>query len=179
MLKLPIKSIKELVSKWELENKEIETILHHGIFMCIHLSRGDDFVYILDGMVLRPIAYFEFYARYIHLNDFSVSHIDIEEDEIERIINTNHFDILIDSILQYGNLNYYAYIVCLLEDYRIMNTLYESNSSIHVANANERFKTNLSKVLEDTKKLIEEIKATIYQSERDYPLEFGLEMLKK
>lgn len=146
--------------------------------MCIHLSRGDDFVYILDGMVLRPIAHFEFYARYIHLNGFSVSHIDIEEDEIERIINTTHFDLLTDSILEYGNQNYYDYIVCLMEDYRIRNTLYESDSSIHVANANERYKTGLSKVLEDTKKLIEEIKAVIYPSERDYPLEFGLEMLK-
>jgi hypothetical protein len=179
MLKLPVLSIKELALEWKLENKKIETILHHGIFMCVHLSRDDDFVYILDGMVLRPIAHCEFYARYIHLNGFSVSHIDIEEDDIERVINTNYFAILIDSILQYGNLDYYAYIVCLLEDYRIMNTLYESKSNIHVSKGNERYKTALSRVLEDTKNLIEEIKGVISQSERDYPLEFGLEMLKK
>lgn len=61
MLKLPVLSIKELALGWELEDEEIETILHHGIFMCVHV---DDYLYILDGMVLRPIAHFEFYHLY-------------------------------------------------------------------------------------------------------------------
>ena len=179
MLKLPVLSIKELALEWKLEDEEIETILHHGIFMCVHISRGDDFMYILDGMVLRPIAHFEFCDRYIYLNGFNVSHIDIEDNDVETVIHTINLILLTDITLQYGNLNYYDYIVCLLDDYHIMNTLYESGSSLRVDTANERYKTALSKVLEDTKKLIEEIKAIIYQSERDYPLEFGLEMLKK
>jgi hypothetical protein len=179
MLKLPVLSIKELALEWKLEDEEIETILHHGIFMCVHISKADNYLYILDGMVLRPIAHFKFFDRYIQLNGFSASHIDIEDNDVETVIHTINLILLTDITLQYGNLNYYDYIVGLLEDYRTMNTLYEGNSTIHVANANERYKTTLSRVLEDTKNLIEEIKGVISQSERDYPLEFGLEMLKK
>jgi hypothetical protein len=175
MLKIPLFKIEKLVLSWE--DFEIKSILFHGIFLCIHLSEGieGECIYLLDGMIIKPVACYNLGSRYITVENFDVSHITIEDDELERVIHITKYELLEDLMLRYPS--YYSYIKDLIKDYYILNTLEENFLSDTCLNeTNEKYKYSLIKIHEDTTELVERIKGVITDSESNYHIEFKVMM---
>lgn len=170
MLRIPLIEIEKLVLSWK--DFEIKSVLFHGIFMCVHLSEGieGECIYLVDGMAITPVACYDFGYKYVTVEYFDVSHITIEDDELERVIHITKYELLEDSLLKYPS--YYFYIGDLIKDYYILNTLEESFLSCYLNEANEKYKDDLIKIHKDTTKLIKKIKGVIADSEINYPTKF-------
>jgi hypothetical protein len=175
MLRIPLIKIEKLILSWK--DFEIKTILDHGIFICVHLAEGieGESIYLVDGITVTPVACYDFGYRYITIEYFDVSHITIEEDELERIIHITEYELLEDSLLKYPS--YYSYIRNLIKDYYILNTLEENLLSDTCLNeTNKEYKNSLIKIHKDTTELIERIKGVITDSESNYHIEFKVMM---
>lgn len=170
MLRIPLLELNKLMLSWE--DFEVKNVLLHGIFICVHLSESieGECIYLIDGIVIKPVACYDLGYKYITLQNFDVSHITIEEDELERIIHITAYELLED--LRYPD--YYSYIENLIKDYYILNTLKESllSDTYLLYGINERYKDDLIKIQENTKELIGRIKSVITDSESNYPTEF-------
>lgn len=115
-----------------------------------------------------------------------MSHIDIEDDEIERIVTITNSALLTDSIIYGGpkthdgklsdvNLHYYTYIKKLIEDYFIMNTLYKSYSDIHDSIPQNSLdvtthRVKLDNLLDGIQTFVKEMEGVISTSESNYPV---------
>lgn len=170
MLKIPLFKIEKLVLSWE--NFKIKNVLFHEIFICVHLEKGieGECIYLLDGITVTPVACYDFGYKYVTVEYFDVSHITIEDDELERVIHITKYELLEDSLLMYPS--YYSYIKDLIKDYYILNTLEENFLSCYLNETNEKYKDDLIKIHKDTTELIKRIKGVIADSEINYPIEF-------
>ena len=173
MLKIPLIEIEKLVLSWK--DFEIKSVLFHGIFLCVHLAEDieGEFIYLIDGMTITPVACYDFGYRYITIEYFDVSHITIEEDELERVIHITEYELLEDSLLRYPS--YYSYIRDLIKDYYILNNL-EKNlvSDTCLSETNEMYKDDLIKIHKDTTELIKRINGVIADLESNYLIEFKM-----
>lgn len=191
MLKLPLHAINELMHSWR--NLDVENSLHKGIFICVHLSYKRyrrESLYLVDGIALTSVGCYHLYDRYITLQDFNVTHISIEDAEIERVITITNSELLSSTILYSGpkfrlsevNIKYFTYIKRLVEDYFIMNTLYKSYSdiynNIHLSSFDRTtHRIKLKGLFEEIYKYIDEIKSVISLSETNYPVAFAQKVI--
>ena len=195
MLKLPLRLINELMYSWKYFN--VTNTKHKGIFICVHLCSkrySKESLYLIDCLALTPVGCYDFYDRYITLQNFSVSHIDIEDDEIERIVTITNSALLTGSIIYGGpkthdgklsdvNLYYYTYIKKLIEDYFIMNTLYKSYSDIHDSIPQNSLdvtthRVKLDNLLDGIQTFVKEMEGVISTSESNYPVAYAQRILQ-
>jgi hypothetical protein len=195
MLKLPLRLINELMYSWR--NFVVTNIEHKGIFICVHLCSkrySKESLYLVDCLALTPVGCYDFYDRYITLQNFSVSHIGIEDNEIERIVIITNSALLTGSIIDGGskthdgklsdlNLHYYTYIKKLIKDYFIMNTLYKNYLDIHDNIPQNSLdvtthRVKLDSLLDGIQTFVKEMEGVISTSESNYPVAYAQRVLQ-
>lgn len=182
MINLPIRDLRELLIKWNSSSVLIQSYLHKGLFVGVHVCNNfedEHVIYVLDVVILRLVSSYDLIGVSLKLTNFNVTCIDVDENEVERVIFLQEYCMLTYS-LQHDEFRgwskelktaYINFIGCLLKDYYILNVLYEldieSAYSSYLCSSSQ-----LRKLINDKEYVIYEVEQAIDKLTNKYPLKF-------